>query len=150
VHRRKLTASEARFAQFYVTSRNGSDSARRAGYSPKGAHVAAIRLLKRDRVQEEMAKLLLYRPGGAARVTCPDEVEVTFHDGKSPGQLLEERSQRIAAELSREWIMSVLIGNERMRGRNMSRSKRSKRSWVARMLEKPTNRAQRVRRGRGR
>jgi hypothetical protein len=98
-----------------------------------------------------MARLLIYRGGGAGPVTTnADEAEVTFHEGKSPGQLMEERSKRIASELSRDWIISVLTRDEHMKDRDLRRLKKSKRSLAARMVEKPADRAQRLREGRGR
>ena len=47
-----LTAQEAAFLEHYLADpeRNGTQAAIKAGYSPKGANVAAIRLLRRPRV----------------------------------------------------------------------------------------------------
>jgi Terminase small subunit len=44
-----LTAKKKAFVEYYKTSRNGSDSARKAGYSPKSASILAYRLLHNDK-----------------------------------------------------------------------------------------------------
>jgi hypothetical protein len=75
----------------------------------------------------------------AGRVTYADEAAVTFNEGKSPGQLMEEASERIAGQLSRDSIMSILACDEEMKALVLSRLKKAKSVW-----SKPANRAQRL------
>lgn len=52
-----MTKRQHKFVQEYVKDGNASQAAVRAGYSAKGAHVQAHRLLKNDTVAEAIAKL---------------------------------------------------------------------------------------------
>ena len=47
-----------RFVQEYIKDGNGAGAARRAGYSPRGADVTAVRLLGNASVQARMAEVL--------------------------------------------------------------------------------------------
>lgn len=47
-----LSLRHQAFIDEYLKDRNGTQAAIRAGYSPKGAHVAAIRVLRNATVQE--------------------------------------------------------------------------------------------------
>lgn len=51
-----MTAQQEKFIEEYIKCRKGSEAARRAGYSPNSAHVAASRLLSNDKVLEEIQK----------------------------------------------------------------------------------------------
>ena len=115
---RRLTPSEARFAKYYAKTGNASDSARRAGYSPNGANVAASRLLKRDRVQVEIARLVTSDTAAAPPVTTEAaEAVVNSYEGASAsitGQIMDEMSEQIAGQLTRDWVTAQLIRNVRM------------------------------------
>lgn len=52
----ELTARQWRFVTEYLIDLNGTQAAIRAGFSPKGADVTAIRLLGINRIAEEIAK----------------------------------------------------------------------------------------------
>lgn len=54
---KKLSKQEALFAQNYVLTRNGRQSAILAGYSESNASAAAYRLLQRDRIAQEIKRL---------------------------------------------------------------------------------------------
>ena len=70
----KLTPRKARFAREYVTCGNGSEAARRAGYSERTARAIACELLTKPDVQEAIQAL---QAENAARweVTRKDVVE---------------------------------------------------------------------------
>ncbi|MGC9371103.1 MAG: terminase small subunit [Paracoccaceae bacterium] len=53
----KLSPREALFCQEYLVDLNGKQAAIRAGYAPGSAEVQASRLLSRDKVQKEIARL---------------------------------------------------------------------------------------------
>lgn len=50
----RLTKRQKRFIEFYLQTGNGSESARKAGYTIKNAGVAASELLKNPRVAAEL------------------------------------------------------------------------------------------------
>ncbi len=56
IHRDNLNARQKRFAQEYVRDGNGTWAAIRAGYAGSSAPVHAHRLLKNDKVREEIRK----------------------------------------------------------------------------------------------
>jgi phage terminase small subunit len=55
--RNDLTPKEQIFVREYLVDGNGTRAAVRAGYSPKTAHVAGSKLLKKAKVAQELAKL---------------------------------------------------------------------------------------------
>ena len=54
---RKVTHRQQAFDREYLVDHNGTQAAIRAGYSKKGAHVAASKNLKYPEVQAELANL---------------------------------------------------------------------------------------------
>ena len=54
---RKVTHRQQAFAREFLVDHNGTQAAIRAGYSKKGAHVAASTNLRNPKVQAELAKL---------------------------------------------------------------------------------------------
>ena len=52
----KLTAKQQAFVREYLVDNNGTQAAIRAGYSPNGADVAAVRLLAHARVAAELRR----------------------------------------------------------------------------------------------
>jgi|SRR5918996_5032557 phage terminase small subunit len=50
-HNGQLTARQAKFVAEYLIGGNGSDAARKAGYSPKASHVQASQLLANPKIQ---------------------------------------------------------------------------------------------------
>lgn len=54
---KKLTAREEAFCQNYVISNNGSDAARKAGYSELNANRIATRLLSNVHIQDRLTEL---------------------------------------------------------------------------------------------
>lgn len=49
-----MTPRQLKFCRFYAATGNGADAARRAGYAAISATVAANRLLKRTKIQEQI------------------------------------------------------------------------------------------------
>ena len=54
----KLTEKQKRFIDFYIETSNASESARRAGYSPKNINTNATKILQNTTVQSEINKRL--------------------------------------------------------------------------------------------
>lgn len=52
-----LTPRQLIFVQEYIKSRNGTQAAIKAGYSPKSAEVQASRLLKKDKIRKHLEKV---------------------------------------------------------------------------------------------
>lgn len=52
-----LTPRQLIFVQEYIKSRNGTQAAIKAGYSPKSAEVQASRLLKNDKIRKHLEKV---------------------------------------------------------------------------------------------
>ncbi len=55
--RTKLTAKQEAFCVFYFTSRHGTDSAIKAGYSPKSAYAIAEENLNKPDIQARLAEI---------------------------------------------------------------------------------------------
>lgn len=74
-----LNPRQLRFAQEYLVDKNGLRAAIRAGFPPKGAHVAASRLLKNDKVREIIDRELARhaRRIDAAKARAANKIEVT-------------------------------------------------------------------------
>lgn len=54
---KKLTAKEEAFCQNYIISNNGSDAARKAGYSELAAKETSYDLLTKSHIQERLSEL---------------------------------------------------------------------------------------------
>ena len=54
----KILPKQHKFIQAYVACLNGSEAARRAGYSPHSAHVQASELLAKPEIREEVDRLI--------------------------------------------------------------------------------------------
>jgi hypothetical protein len=116
---RLLTALQAKFARNYAQSHNGADAARKAGYSPESARIAASKALARPQVRAEVARLCLIHMASPGRVPTGAKGEVNvisaekngFDTAATAARILEEMSERVAEQLARHWLVTTLIRN---------------------------------------
>lgn len=105
----ELTGKAERFCNEYIIDFNGTQAARRSGYAPRSAHVAASRLLNNDKVVNRLK--VLKQPEFArhkiTRAKIMDEIAaVAFHN---IGDFLEYD------ELGQAYIKLTGVPREKMR-----------------------------------
>ena len=92
----KLSPKQRAFVNEYVVDFNGTQAAIRAGYSDRGANVAAVRLLSNATVLTELAKVNERKD--ALRQISVNEVLTMLEREATAGDLDQPNSARIKAQ----------------------------------------------------
>lgn len=117
---RKLSLQEAAFCRAYVLDcdRNGAEAARKAGYSVKGASVASAKLMRRQHVRDEIARLegeVLKRTGTVNQLLASVSAGADRSEPASPGsiadQIRNETDANVIAALARAYVLAAVKEN---------------------------------------
>lgn len=106
-----LSEREKAFCRFYVTSGNAADSARRAGYSAKGATVAGTRCMARDAVRTEIARLQQSARAAVSGLLVPTMEGKPGKDRSVPAEVQAQAQAEANAIVDRNWALAQLVRN---------------------------------------